>query len=181
MIHLTLDRTDGFSLVETLVAMTILAIGLISLIALQGMAFKLNNKNQILEVAQNILESEIDKVMSLTNLELKYNIVHANNTIGVSDTRAALGSPYDTSPFDQTGIDTIPTGFDYVRWAGYSKILTRDKDNKKGSRYYFLVKTAIDEKFLLQDILARGQITVYWPSTARKLDYIQTTFFIQRK
>jgi prepilin-type N-terminal cleavage/methylation domain-containing protein len=177
----------GFTLLETLVALIILTIGIISLIGLQSASLRLNQKNQLANVAKDILTSEIDKILPLSNLQLRETTnTGASNFVGQQTSIAALGSPFTDPPFSSTAnpitVDTsVPTNFDYVRWSGIKRSLLADEQGAFGKTFPFLVKIAIDEKYLLQDILARGRITVYWPSAKRGVDFIETTFYTQRK
>ena len=165
----------GFSLVEVLVALVILAIGLIALVGMQGSALRMNQRNMLAEVGKDILVSEIDKIIPLSNLEL-----HTPSNVGDSDSRAALGSPYSSALF--SGVDdSTPAHFDYVRWRGVSRSISEDNSGDSGAQIDYVVKISIDEKYLLQDVLARGQVTVYWPSSVRDVDFLETTFFTQRK
>ena len=167
----------GFSLVETMVALVILAIGLVALVGLQTSALRLSQSNKKADLSKSILVSEIEKIMTLSNLELQ-----TSSNVGDGDSLTALGVPYNTAQFG-TADTTVPTGYDYVRWRGVSRTLIRDDSSGGGggASEHFLVKIAIDEKYLLQDVLARGQMTVYWPVSVRGLDFQETTFFIQRK
>lgn len=165
----------GFSLVEVLVSLVILAIGLIALVGMQGSSLSMNQRNMLAEVGKDILVSEIDKIIPLSNLEL-----HTSSNVGDSDTRASLGSPYSSTLF--SGVDdSTPTDFDYVRWKGVSRNISENSTGGAGAQIDYVVKIAIDEKYLLQDVLARGTVTVYWPSSVRNVDFLESTFFTQRK
>jgi len=167
----------GFSLVETMVALVVLAIGLVALVGLQTSALRLSQSNKKADISKGVLVSEIEEIMTLSNLELQLP-----SNVGDQDTLAALGAPFNAAPFDT--VDTsVPAGYDYVRWRGVSRTLIRDDSisGGGGASEHFLVKIAIDEKYLLQDVLARGQMTVYWPVSVRGLDFLETTFFTQRK
>jgi len=165
----------GFSLVETMVALVVLAIGLLALVGLQTSALRMSQSNKKADVSKSILVSEIEEIMTLSNLQLQ-----TQTNVGDQGSRAALGAPYSGALF-ATADTTIPAGYDYVRWRGISRTLIRDDASGGGAAQDFLVKIAIDEKYLLQDVLARGQMTVYWPVSVRGLDSLETTFFTQRK
>jgi len=167
----------GFSLVETMVALVILAIGMVALIGLQTSALRLSQSNKKADLSKSILVSEIEEIMTLSNLELQ-----VPGNVGDQDSLTSLGAPYNTAPFNSADT-TVPAGYDYVRWRGVSRTLVRDDSSGGGggASEHFLVKIAIDEKYLLQDVLARGQMTVYWPTSVRGLDFLETTFFTQRK
>lgn len=165
----------GFSLVETMVALVVLAIGLLALVGLQTSSLRLSQSNKKADVSKSILVSEIEEIMTLSNLELQ-----TQTNVGDQSTRAALGAPYNGALF-ATADTTVPAGYDYVRWRGISRTLVRDDASVGGVAQDFLVKIAIDEKYLLQDVLARGHVTVYWPVSVRGLDFLETTFFTQRK
>ncbi|RKX24235.1 MAG: hypothetical protein DRP47_11690 [Candidatus Zixiibacteriota bacterium] len=167
----------GFSLVETMVALVILAIGLVALVGLQTSALRLSQSNKKADLSKSVLVSEIEKIMTLSNLELQ-----TSSNVGDQDTLSGLGAPYNTALFS-TADTSVPAGYNYVRWRGVSRTLIRDDSvgGGGGATEHFLVKIAIDEKYLLQDVLARGQMTVYWPVSVRGLDFLETTFFTQRK
>lgn len=165
----------GFSLVETMVALVVLAIGLLALVGLQTSALRMSQSNKTADVSKSILVSEIEEIMTMSNLELR-----TQTNVGDQGTRAALGAPYSGALFS-TADTTVPAGYDYVRWRGVSRTLVRDDAGVGAAAQDFLVKIAIDEKYLLQDVLARGQMTVYWPDSVRGLDFLETTFFTQRK
>lgn len=165
----------GFSLLETMIAMVVLAVGLVGLIGLQSATLRMNQKSRLAEVGRDILVSEIERIMPLSNLELK------NQTkVGDQNLRTGLPSPYKDTLF--SGVDAAtPAEYDYVRWSGLTRTLLEDDTGNSGFHASYVVKIAIDEKYLLQDVLARGQVTVYWPDSTRGVDFLQTTFFIERK
>ena len=168
-------QDDGYTLIEALIALVILAVGLVGLIGLQGSALRMNSKNRLTIIGKDILVSEIERIMPLSNLELR-----TKTKVGDNDNRTGLASPYNGPLF--SGVDTnIPTGYDYIRWKGVAKSLVVENSGNSGEVAHYLVKIAIDKKYLLQDVLARGQITVYWPVQKRGLDFLETTFFIERK
>jgi type II secretory pathway pseudopilin PulG len=172
-----LQNNKGFTLIEATVAFVVLAIGLIALLSLQGAALRMNDKNQIAEIGKDILVSEIDQIMPLSNLQLR-----TPTNVGQADTRAALNSPYTAAPYSTfTGVDTTPSGFDYIRFNAVSRSILNDAAGTSGKTINYLVKISIDKKYLLQDVLARGRVTVYWPVTKRGLDFLETTFYVQRK
>jgi len=165
----------GFTIVETMVSLVILAIGLIALIGLQSTTMRMSHKNRVADIGKTILVSEIDSIMPLSNFQLQNK---AN--VGDADARTALPDPYKGTLFAKADV-TVPAGYDYVRWRGIARTSIADDSSNNGAELYFLVKIAIDKKYLLQDVLARGQVTVYWPDATRGVDFLQTTFFIQRK
>lgn len=176
MKNVSVFTQEGFSLLETMIALVILAIGLVSLLGLQSTALRTNQRNQLAEIGKDILVSEIDRIMPLTNTELQ---TQAN--VGQQNTQGALGAPYNGTTFNN-GVDSAtPADYDYVRWSGVSRTLIEGEDGTAGASLDYVVKIAIDERYLLQDVLARGQVTVYWQAPPRGVDSLQATFFTQRK
>lgn len=98
-------RSDeaGFSLLESLIAMSILAVGLLGLAAMQTMALGRNVDAQELTTATNLAAEMIERV--------HYNRANVTNYNG------ALGSGIDTNNGATTPPTTQPTARgDYLQW-----------------------------------------------------------------
>ena len=165
----------GFSLIEVMISLLILAISLCGLMSMQLVTIRTSNANLENQMARDIVVSVIDEVKTLTNFELRQ--VSGSVLPSGGDLVTDLNAVYDL-----TGIDTsLPANYDYVRWDGLTKY--KDPTNLTGPRY-FTIKLAIDEMYLLQDILARGLMTVYWSSwglSSRNVDSMEVEFFIHRQ
>ncbi len=158
----------GFSLVEVLISLVILAMGVSALGGMLLTAMRLQQSNLRVEMASALLAQTIDELKTLSNLEL-----HEATQVLDASSLTALAAQYRFS-----GIDTTkPAGYDYVRWRGITRTAA------DGGSYVFTVKAAVDEKYLYQDILNRVQVTVFWPvgRSARPADSLQAVFFIERK
>ncbi len=169
------SRGEGFSLVEVLVSIVILAIGLLALLGMQATALRLSSADRELQLARDTTVGLIDEIKTLTNLQLHDPDTAFPAADGWVTTFSGLGEP-----FQMAGVDTtLPDGYDYLRWLGVEK---RDPG---GAVHRFVIKLAIDEWYLLQDVLARGNIVVYWKSAGalseRPVDHLQVTFFNERK
>lgn len=168
-------RSEGFSLVEVLVSIVILAIGLLALLSVQATALRLSSADRALQLARDTTVGLIDEIKTLTNLQLHDPDTAFPAQEGWTTTLDSLGEP-----FQLAGIDTtLPEGYDYLRWLGVEK---RDPN---GAVHRFVVKLAIDEWYLLQDVLARGTISIYWKAPGEladsPVDHLQVTFFNERK
>ncbi len=165
----------GFSLIEVLVSLLILAVALSGLIGMQVTALRLNNANLELDMARDVLLRVIDEVKTLSNPELR--VANKSNLLsGGEDNFTDLATDYQL-----TGIGTsTPSGYDFTRWIGVSET------TMSGGVRDFTVKLDVDEQYLLQDVLARAQVSAYWrpqgeSMSARTVDSMQLVFFIQRK
>ncbi len=178
----------GFSLLEVLIGLLVLAVALSGLIGMQMTALRLNNANLEQDVARDVLQRVIDETKILSNPELRAEN-KSNLLSGGVDSFSALPTDYK-----MTGIDTsLPSDYNFTRWKGYT-----ETKMSGGSREY-TVKLDVDEQYLLQDVLARAQVTAYWRPTsecrkrdgagncikttmsARPVDMMHLVFFIERK
>ncbi len=167
----------GFSLLEVLIGLLVLAVALSGLIGMQMTALRLNNANLEQDVARDVLQRVIDETKILSNPELR--VENKSNLLsGGADALTDLATKYQMS-----GIDTsLPSGsgYDFTRWIGYSET------TMSGGVRDYTVKLDVDEQYLLQDVLARAQVTAYWrpqgaSMSARLVDMMHLVFFIERK
>lgn len=165
----------GFSLLEVLISLLVLAVALSGLIGMQMAALRMNNANLAQDVARDILQRVIDETKILTNPELR--VENKDNLLaGGADALTDLAAKYQMS-----GIDTnTPAGYDFTRWIGYSET------TMSGGAGDYTVKLDVDEQYLLQDVLARARATAYWrpqggSMSARPVDMMHLIFFIERK
>ncbi len=166
-------RHQGFTLVEVLVALAILSVGLLALLSIQANAMRFNSAGREIRLAQDVLTGTVDEIKTLSNFQLR-DPANVFPDDGADDAGSLPGE------FQFDGMDTsLPEGYDYVRWRPVTVTDTN------GTAHRYTVKLAVDQAYLLQDVLARGEATVFWPSSGqlsgRPVDRLQVTFFTERK
>ena len=97
----TKNSQSGFSLIELLVAVMILAVGLLGLAELQITAIKANSQSDSISVANALAQKAAEDVAAMS----------ANNPIFSS---AVTGATWDGSPFDIDGAGVYNVTYDVV-------------------------------------------------------------------
>lgn len=92
---------QGFSLVELLVAIVILAVGLLGLSGLQVSAMKTNSKSEGILAANSLAQMVIEEVMSLPGSDPLFDVAIADE-------------PWPESPFTVAGGGTFNVTYDVV-------------------------------------------------------------------
>jgi type IV pilus modification protein PilV len=98
----------GFTLIELAIAMLLLAVGILSVLAMQSVAFKSNSIANQLSVANTLAEEALEDLLSK---DASLGVFQATNTTGI----AYSGYPVvpATSPVTYTGTVKDPTGGSY--------------------------------------------------------------------
>lgn len=170
---LSTSQETGVTLIETMVALAILGVGLLALLGMQASAMRLSSANQDIQLARDTLVSVVEEIKTLTNLQLRTD----TNVFPTDGTATLAGLP---AQYQLTGIDqTLAADYDYQRWRG----VTLETTN--GASRDYVIKANIDRVYLLQDVLARGEATIFWQSQGvlsdRPVESFKITFFTERK
>lgn len=72
-------RNSGFSLIEVLIAMSILTIGLLAVVSMQGTALKVQSRNKIATNIQLINQEIMEIIISSNTDPISYNGIKTND------------------------------------------------------------------------------------------------------
>lgn len=134
-------RQKGFSLIEVLIAMTLLAVGLLAVASMQTTAMSANTVSRDGTVAVQMAEEMVERLrVNAGNFPVRYNLLSTSGTscttldepakgdclqwksrLGNTSLRNAIGTVgvVNNSPMENTATATIT-----VRWGGHSIQMT---------------------------------------------------------
>lgn len=169
------SRSGGFSLVEALTSLALLAISMMGIVSMQSAALRASVNNQNLLLAEQVGEWAIEWVRTLTDEELSsasdmFPTVGANSVTGLDSDFQFTGLPSSATP---TGMGTP----DYTRYVGY-RLRSAQDPNKEQMEHLFVIRLMVEEDY--RSTLSRCAATVYWvqDSSLQSLDIV---FFVDRK
>ncbi len=98
-----LSAQSGFSLVELLVAVMILAIGLLGLAKLQVTAIKVNSQSESMMAASTIAQGIIEEIAALDSSDVMFNSTVTDAVWDASPITVEGGGTYDITYNVETG------------------------------------------------------------------------------
>ncbi len=168
----------GFTLIEVMVAMTILLIGLLAFISIQLTAIRINDVNRRFLIAQDTASREIESVKALgyTGLQTSSNLLNTSMAYGYSAALSGLDATYQFPGIDQS----CSSPYSYCVYKGIT-IARSAKTNGATSGmipYYYTIKLSYNTNYLSYPILGNGNMTVYWMAGIN-LKTLNINFFIE--
>lgn len=176
----------GFSLIEALVSLGILAMGMLAVMSMQTATLRANLNNQNLLLAQEAAEVAIEWMRttrmskSASDAVVKAGIFPAVGKNAISD--------LDTD-FQFTGlsaaVSSFPSGIspDFSRFFEYRAKLAQDP-NRDALDRKFVVRIGVEREYRApagaQSYLSRCVATVYWLQDGELLSF-DTVFFVERQ
>lgn len=161
-------RNKGFSLIEALVSLGILAVGMLAVMTMQTATLRSNLNNQNLLMAQGVAELAVEWMRTLhmsktdSDAAVKASIFPAVGGNSVSD----LDSDYQFSGLS-TAVGTFPSGFspDFSRYVGYRVRQVEDPNRNSIDRDY-VVRIGVEREYRggagIVSLMSRCLVTVYW-------------------
>ena len=172
---------SGFSLIEVLVSMGILAVGLLAVMSMQTATLRANLNNQNLLMAEQVAETAVESVRSMkfsksdTDGEL---IAKIFPTLG-KDSVSGLDSQYQFTGLVSAG-SGFPSGIassPLARFSGYRIRYVQDPDRPHIDRD-FVVRIAVERNY--RSLLSRCAATVYWMQDGEIVSF-NVIFFVERR
>ena len=168
---------QGFSLIEALVSLAILAVGMLAVMTMQTATLRANLNNQNLLMAQEVVESAIEWVRTSSDTQLTV-ATDLFPTIGENSV-SGLDSEYQFSGLS-TVASNYPAGIgtpDFVRFVGERIRYVQDPNRPHVDRL-FVVRVAVEKDY--RTVLSRCAATVYWLQDG-DLTSFDVIFFVERK
>lgn len=166
---------QGFSLIEVLASLTVLAISMMGVLSMQSATLRAASNNQNLLMAGQVGEWAVEWVRTLSDDELSsgtdlFPLVGQDNVSGLDADFHLTGLPSSAMP---TGMGTP----DYTRYVGYRMRSVQDPTRMQQERL-FVVRLLVEKDY--RSTLSRCAATVYWmeDSTLQSIDVL---FFVDRK
>ena len=183
-------RCRGFSLIEALVSLAILAIGILAVMSMQTATLRANLNNQNLLMAQGAAELAVEWMRttrmshSSSDAVIKAGIFPAVGKNSVSDAVDDLDS---VSAFTGIGtaVGTFPSGIspDFSRYIGYRARLVQDSDRAHIDRD-FVIRIAVERDYRavgsIPSFLSRCVATVYWEQDGALVSF-DVIFFVENQ
>ena len=176
----------GFSLIEALVSLGILAVGMLAVMTMQTATLRANLNNQNLLMAQGVAEQVIEWMRttkmskSASDAVVKAGIFPAVGENVVSD----LDSDYHFSGLS-AAVSNFPSGIspDFSRFVGYRVRLVQDPNRIHIDRD-FVVRIAVERNYRavgsVPSFLSRCLATVYWIQDGGLVSF-DVIFFVERQ
>lgn len=177
-------KEKGFSLIEVLVSLTILAMSMMGLMSMQTAALRssVNNQNQLM--AEHVAESAIEWVRTLNDDALSATSVFP--VLGASDVTSL------DSEFHLNGLSSgaaVPAGFGtptFTRFVGYRLRGVQDPGIEHIDRL-FVVRVLVTKNYrselvagTQESVMSKCAVTVYWIQDG-SLQSLDVGFFVDRK
>jgi prepilin-type N-terminal cleavage/methylation domain-containing protein len=174
----------GFSLIEVLVSLTILAMSMMALMSMQTAALRSSSNNQRILLAQQVAVQAIEWVQTLSEDSLSAASVFPGVGAG---TVSGLSSEYQFDGLSSTA--AVPSGLDtptFTRFVGYRLRGVQDPNIQHIDRL-FVVRILVKENYKIeqvggtnQSVMSRCAATVYWLQSG-ELQSLDVLFFVDRK
>ena len=172
-------REQGFSLIEVMVSLSILAMGMLALMSMQTGALRANYNNQNLIVAQHVAELAVEWVKTLSSDPSKLADLRdkLDRRSGIS-TSLPGGQEFQFNGLGAlVAIDVPGVGVDYYRYIGRTLHRAQDPGRNDLARNY-VVRIGVEHDY--RQTLARCSATVYWEQDGETVS-ISVVFFVDRK
>jgi len=177
-------ETKGFSLIEVLVSLTILAMSMMALMSMQTAALRSSSNNQNILMAQQVAAQAIEWVRTLSDDSLSASSVFPG--VGKNSV-SGLDSEFQ---FDTLSSSTaVPTGFTtptFTRFVGY-RLRSVEDPNVPHIDRLFVVRILVKKNYKTeqvggtdQSVMSQCAATVYWLQEG-VLQSLDILFFVDRK
>lgn len=145
----------GFTLIEVMVAMSLLLIGLLSYAQLQLTAIKVNAASKQMMMAQEVVSQELEKIKTVGYTGIKDNTIMTNTNFNYNPLFAGLATNYKF-----TGIDTSCNA--PAAYCVYKGIDVTNSLNGIAVTKHYTIKLAVNINYLSYPAVAEVDATVYW-------------------
>lgn len=179
-------RLKGFSLIEVLVSLTILAMSMMALMSMQTAALRSSSNNQNILMAQQVAAQAIEWVRTLTDDALTQSPVSVFPVLG-ENLAESLDSEFRFNTLTSTL--PVPTGFGtptFKRFVGY-RIRAIQDGNVDHVDKLFVVRVLVKKKYRSEQVggtemsvMSKCAVTVYWMQDG-VLQSLDVGFFVDRK
>jgi prepilin-type N-terminal cleavage/methylation domain-containing protein len=177
-------RSEGFSLIEVLISLTILAMSMMALMSMQTAALRSSSNNQNILMAQQVADQAIEWVRTLSAESLSAAAVFP--VVGASAI-SGLSSEYH---FDNLSNSTaLPTDFGtptFTRFVGYRLRGVQDPNVQHIDRL-FVVRILVKDNYKTEhvgtidrSVMSQCAATVFWLQEG-ELQSLNILFFVDWK
>ena len=186
----SISREKGFSLIEVLVSLTILAMSMMALMSMQTAALRSSSNNQNILGAQQVAEWATEWVRTLSDDALTASPVSVFPDHG-ADSSGGLGldDEFDLLVAKVSSDAVIPSSFSaltFKRFVGYRLSSVQDPDIQHADRLY-VVRVMVIKKYkwelvasVQESVMSECLVTVYWVQDGA-LQSLDIPFFVDRK